>query len=352
MRIVFAWFDISGYMAACWRALAAETGVQVKIIAYAPDPHGKAPFSSEILGDVPHRLLDRAERSNSGLIADAVAAEKPDVLVISGWAHPPYLNLLSDPRLANARIAMAMDTPWRGTLRQWLGRFKIRRLRDRLHRVIVAGERSFLLARNLGFPEERIRKGAYGYDDARFAAAFERRQLTPEHPRRFLFTGMYDQRKGLDLILDAYAGYRNRVSSPWPLTCCGTGELNSRVSASPGVINRGFVQPFDLPDVFAEHGVFLLASRYEPWGVVIAEALASGMPVICTHACGASVELIRPFYNGLTLATGSATALFHALTWAHENHTHLSEMGRRGRVFARAHSSALWATNLVEMFSD
>jgi len=44
------------------------------------------------------------------------------------------------------------------------------------------------------------------------------------------------------------------------------------------VHDKGFVQPSDLPNIFAQAGVFILPSRYEPWGVVIGEALASGLP--------------------------------------------------------------------------
>ena len=75
MRIVFCWLEISGYMAACWRALAAREGVDLQVIAFAPNTEGKAPFSPEVLAGVDHHLLDRQERADADrIIGEAAAA--------------------------------------------------------------------------------------------------------------------------------------------------------------------------------------------------------------------------------------------------------------------------------------
>ena len=68
-----------------------------------------------------------------------------------------------------------MDTPWRGTLRQRLGRFKIGGYLSRMDRVVVAGERAWQLVRLLGVPEAKIRRGLYGVDYDTFAPLFEHR---------------------------------------------------------------------------------------------------------------------------------------------------------------------------------
>jgi glycosyltransferase involved in cell wall biosynthesis len=231
-------------MGACWRALAARPGVEVKVIAFAPRASATAPFAADaVLRGVDHSLLDATQRDDAGRIASLVADHRPDAVVIAGWAHRPYVRLLREPRLASARFAMAMDTPWTGSWRQRLGWARLAPIASRLHGVLVAGERAYLLARQLRIPEAKIRRGSYGYDDALFAGAFERRRELGAHPRRFLFTGSYDRRKGLDLILGAYRRYRAEVADPWPLTCCGRGELAGEVAATGGVEDRGFVQP-------------------------------------------------------------------------------------------------------------
>ena len=110
-----------------------------------------------------------------------------------------------------------------------------------------------------------------------------------------------------------------------------------------GVEDRGFVAPPDLPAVMAQHGAFVIASLYEPWGVVVAEAAGAGLPVVCTEAVCASVELVRPYFNGALAATGDARSLARALRWIHDHADALPEMGLRGRELAGAYSAQVWA---------
>ena len=86
-----------------------------------------------------------------------------------------------------------------------------------------------------------------------------------------------------------------------------------------------------------------MPSRYEPWGVAIAEAAAAGLPILCTEACGASVELVRPYYNGLIVPTDDAQSLADAMIWCHAHRDRLAEFGERGRSLAAAYSADVWA---------
>ena len=70
-----------------------------------------------------------------------------------------------------------------------------------------------------------------------------------------------------------------------------------------------FVQPHDMPDLFARASVFVLPSNYEPWGVVIHEALSSGMPVLCSDKCGAAYDLLDKESVNSLFAPGDFSAL-------------------------------------------
>ena len=65
-----------------------------------------------------------------------------------------------------------------------------------------------------------------------------------------------------------------------------------------GVEMLGFVQPDDLPAVLERAGCLVLPSRFEPWGVVVHEAAAAGLPIVCTPVCGAATRLVLDGYNG------------------------------------------------------
>ena len=144
-------------------------------------------------------------------------------------------------------------------------------------------------------------------------------------------------------------GHRAGVSDPWGLTCCGSGHGGHLLDGVEGITNLGFLQPSELPDVFAAHGTFVLASSYEPWGVVIAEAAASGLPIVCSDACGAADELVREYYNGLVTNAGDAESLARALRWIHDHEDLLPRMGERGRALAEAFSATWDADSFREL---
>ena len=158
--------------------------------------------------------------------------------------------------------------------------------------------------------------------------------------------------KGLDVLFKAYRRYRQSVPDPWELTCCGKGEEARMLKNEPGVLDRGFVVPELQPAVFVDHGVFVLPSRYEPWGVVINEACAAGLPVICSNACGSAVELIRPYYNGLMCKSDDVNSLTKGMVWMHKHYEDLPAMGARAADLAAPYSSKQWAKRFQMMLED
>jgi glycosyltransferase involved in cell wall biosynthesis len=245
---------------------------------------------------------------------------------------------------------MGMDTPLTGTWRQWLGRFKLAGYVGKMSRVIVPGERAWQYARFLGLPESRIRRGLYGIDFAGLSSLHAARAVA--WPKRFLFTGRYTAVKGIDTLAAAYRLYRGQVRDPWPLTCCGQGPLADVLRKTEGVEDRGFVQPADLRQIMLESGVFVLASTYDPWPLVIVEACAAGLPVICTEACGSSVELVRSQFNGLTVASGDATSLAAVMRWTHDHENLLPTMGERAVRLAEPYSADLWAERWMHIMQE
>jgi glycosyltransferase involved in cell wall biosynthesis len=352
VKVVICWTQISGYMAACWRALAAKQDLDARIIAWESEgPDMDVAFTPDLVRGLNARLLTRAEQADTALLERLVVEHDPQVVVISGWAHAAQRALARSSALSRARFIMTMDSPWRGTLRQRLGKYKIARLLSRMDRIIVPGERAWQFARVLGVPERRVRRGMYGFDYDAFAPLLSARRAADDGwPRKLLFVGRYVQDKGIDVLLDAYREYRALVNDAWPLTCCGAGPLASSLRGEPGISDMGFAPPDKLPQILASHGVFVMPSRFEPWGVAIAEAMASGMPVICTEACGASVELLRPMYNGLAVATEDAAALRDAFEWCHHHAARLPELGARGQALAAAFSAQAWAERWAQMF--
>lgn len=342
MRITYCWTEPSGYLAACISELASRPGVEVSLLTWETD--ASAPFSGDTLRGARGRVLSRAERNEPGLVERLVAATSPEVVFISGWAHGPYTALLASPRLAGAKFIMGADTPIRFDWRQRLAPFRIGGLLRRLDGVVVPGERGYQLMRYWGVPGGKITRLLYGIDYRLFASPAAGRFAAPAGwPRAFLFAGRYVDVKGIDVLVEAYRAYRAAVPDPWPLQTCGTGPLAALLAAEPGVTDLGFLQPPDLAQAFQRAGVFVLPSRHEPWGQVIVEAAAAGLPVVCTQACGAGADMIRDFHTGLMVPAGDARRLAEALLWMHANHARLAPMGADAQVAAAAYSAERWA---------
>ncbi|MFW6060543.1 MAG: glycosyltransferase family 4 protein [Phycisphaeraceae bacterium] len=355
---MFCWPGVPGYMSACWRALAARADVELHVVSHQPAGRADrpAPFDFESLAaGLSIELIDYSDLHNAEVLARHVIDQEPDVVVLPGWRNRAALQLASHRQLRHARFVLAMDTPWRGDFRQRVARWRLRPLLERVDRVVVPGERAWQYARRLGVPEQRIRRGLYGIDyDALRASLDQRRARAGGWPRRFLFVGRYAAVKGLDVLLEAYARYRaaHGEREAFELSCCGSGPMQAEVQAAAGVTDHGFVQPNALPDVFAEHGVFVLPSRYDPWPLALVEACAAGLPVICTEACGSAVELVRPHYNGLIVPTEDVDALCGALNRAHAQREALATMGERGCALAAAYGAEAWAQRWAAMIEE
>jgi glycosyltransferase involved in cell wall biosynthesis len=342
LKIAFCWTELSGYMAACWRALEGRDDCEVLVLAF--EGNASAPFDASLMAGLHHQLLTVSQRNDAELIENMLREFGADVLVFGGWFHEPYVTVSKMPGLARVPQVLTIDNPAKFDWRQRLGRFTARSHIDRAAAVVVPGERAFQLMRYWNVPYGKIHKGLYGIDYARFSRVMENRQSDNEKwPHRFLFLGRYEEIKGVDILIQAYRKYREVISDPWPLTMCGSGSMAELVKTAQGVEDLGFIQPNKLADQFARSGVFVLPSRFDPWPLVIGEAAASGLPVVCTSACGSSAELVRDFHNGLTMPPADIEALRDALIWSHRNSERLRAMGERSQELAAAYSAERWA---------
>ena len=313
MNVVFCWTGVTPAMVACWRAFAARPGVRLKLLIELPRRSDTAFDASTVLAGLDCTVRFSDEPLDRPALEHEVAAFAPDVIVVLGWRSPMCRAVAESPALRTVPKIFAFDMTFRWSLRKLLAPLVLRRYLRRFVVALVTGARSAAYARFLGFPAAAIETGLIGLDTA------------------------------------AYARYRSRVADPWGLTCAGMGPEKSRLAGQPGVTDLGFVQPDALPGLFARHGCFVIASAYDPWPLVIAEALASGMPVICTDACGSHVELVQPRSNGIVCPTGSVESLAEALEWIHAHAAELPAMGDRGIAAVAPYSAEAWATRFTSV---
>ncbi|MGH4018338.1 MAG: glycosyltransferase family 4 protein, partial [Pseudonocardiaceae bacterium] len=133
----------------------------------------------------------------------------------------------------------------------------------------------------LGVPAERVVVTPLGVDDGWFAAAPPTTALRGELrlPQRYLlFVGAAQPRKGLDVLLDAH---KAELDLP-PLVVTGPAGWGPPQASSSRVHTVGYLAEDDLRSVVAGAAALVLPSRDEGFGLPVAEAMATGVPVVCS----------------------------------------------------------------------
>lgn len=309
VRVCVLWSRLSGYLSASLHALVDE-GAVVLVVHEAAAP--SAPFDDEAL-TAGFRSVAWTGAPDVRTVAQMVDAFAPDVVVVNSWHIGAYRQVARRLRGRALRI-VTVHNQWSATPKQVAARVMAPvLLRPTYDAAFVCDERQAVFAEKLGFPAERIIWGVNTCDQPQFAAvAAARGGAVP--PRAFLYAGRLVDDKAIDVLAAAYRRYRAVDPDPWPLIVAGTGERADLLAGVEGVEMVGFVQPSELPAVFARAGALILPSTLEPWGVVIHEAVSAGLSVICTRACGAAARLVLDGYNGIVVSPGDVRALAAALS--------------------------------------
>jgi glycosyltransferase involved in cell wall biosynthesis len=270
--------------------------------------------------------VDRKRRIDvTRRVGAALSEADPEVVAIPGWSHPGALAALLWC-LRHRRPAVLMsDSALRDAARR-RGREAIKGRVVRLFgSALVGGVPHREYASALGLAPAAVFDGydvvdndhfARGARQARIARGRWRARLgLPE--RYFLASGRFVAKKNLLRLLDAYAGYRRRAAGDhWHLVLLGDGQLRAeierriaRAGLADAVILPGFRQYHELPALYGLAGAFVHASTTEQWGLVVNEAMAAGLPVIVSHCCGCTPDLVQNGVNGFTFDPGDVEEL-------------------------------------------
>ncbi|MBL8564948.1 MAG: glycosyltransferase family 4 protein [Hyphomicrobiaceae bacterium] len=202
-------------------------------------------------------------------------------------------------------------------------------LDDKRRAELVASERAALaLARHVIVTSETTRRtliADYDVADARITVAEPGTDPAPRAsgtgtPMQLLAVGAVSRRKGYDVLIEALAGLKQL---DWRLTIAGATDrdaatvkaLRAQVQ-SAGLLDRvniaGTVVPATLDRFYESADLFILPSRYEGYGMVLAEAMARGLAIICTTG-GAAAETV-PDAAAIKVPPEDAPALARAIS--------------------------------------
>jgi glycosyltransferase involved in cell wall biosynthesis len=173
----------------------------------------------------------------------------------------------------------------------------------------------------------------------------------------FLFCGQMIARKGVDLLLQAFAGLVKRHPKASLLLVGREAELPGLLDALPPearerIVYEGFQPPERLPLYFARADVFVLPSRYDGWGVVLNQALGAGLPILCSDAVGAGHDLVQQGINGSRFVSGDADSLLREMEHLASNPRLAVSQGEASARRARQWLPEEGAKKWLEVFKE
>lgn len=288
---------------------------------YDWDPvHGTDGFKRVTLFEKhPQPSSDIQKRVNHGL--DKL---KPDAVAIPGWSDAVAFSALKwcvQHRIP--AIVMSESTEWdeqRQFWREWIKR----RLLKLCSGGLAGGKPHADYLARLGVARDRIFLGYDAVDNDYFTRQVAAVKMDGEGLRKkcrlpekyFLASARFIEKKNLFHLVRAYGRYRELAGAPknpgdraelWNLVLLGDGPLK------PGLVDLiaelglqqcislpGFKQYDELPVYYGLAKVFIHASTTEQWGLVVNEAMASGLPVLVSSRCGCAQDLVCDGRNGFT----------------------------------------------------
>lgn len=233
-----------------------------------------------------------------------------------------------------------------------------RRIAGRLDaRIAVSVAARQFAAHGLGLPPGRWRVIPNGVDAAAFATATALPELAdPERPL-LLFVGRLEPRKGLDVLIRAFL--RLRASRPRVRLCVvGDGPERARCqelippSIRPDALFVGSVAAAELPRYHASADVLVApATGGESFGIVLLEAMASGLPVVASDIPGYRT-VMTDGRQGRVVRAGDALALCEALGDLLANARLRAAMAAEGRQTAQAHDWPVVGRRIERVYTE
>jgi glycosyltransferase involved in cell wall biosynthesis len=352
------------------RLNASADGLSVTGVEWSAnghDPWGEAESSARYskLSLFPEATNQYPEKGElRGAFWNALEQASPDIVAVNGWNN--FGSLIATDCCIRRGIPMVVmsESARQDEARTGWKEMVKRRIVGLYSAALVGGQRHVDYLVELGLPRERIFTGYDVVDNAYFCRKAEEvrnqrsevRQKYALPENYFLASARFIKKKNLPKLIEAYAEYRIRSESGnqksevidskalWELVLLGDGplktDLNRLISdlrLNEHVRLPGFKQYDELPVYYGLAKAFVHASATEQWGLVVNEAIASGLPVIVSNRCGCAPELVNG--NGFTFDPGDrrelAARLLEMASLSDKERKHLGDNSCRiGENFA------------------
>jgi len=321
MRVLMIYIEPAPYILDLIRVLREEhPALRLHVLfieAAATQPWGEMPAGEGL------ELLPPGRFAALKRISSLIRYGEFDWLHLAGWGHPLLAISLLTGSLSGRKISMESDTqlPFEpGLLKSAIKRLLMPLLFAPIDLFFPGGSRQKALLLHYGVPEAKIRVAQMTVDVQRIISLasqikIERRERirsemgVVESACLFVFVGRLEDHKGIGLLLEAFSQPDEQAG----LLIVGDGacrDLVEHAAAKDTRIHYVGRRDFEgVVEAFAVADVAVVPSTFEPWGLVVNEAMAAGLPVIASDRVGAVDDLVVGGRNGVLFGSGDAQQL-------------------------------------------
>ncbi len=376
-RVAVIWIDWYAYHVARFRGLVENPDLRGEVVGIelvgGIGVHAGLKFREDLPPDLPiTTLMPGSSWKEAGQLRLAIALWRelsrldPLVVLVPGYYTLPGLAAALWAKLSGSKSVLMTESTREDHVRVgWKEQIKGALIRSLFDWAITGGAMHRRYLEDLGFSPPRI---ARFYDvvdnrglglrtramrDQREASLLRREDPHPDrqHPPpapTFLYVGRLAPEKNVVGLLGSYLEFRARGGT-WGLTLVGDGPeaADLRRLAAASAYNQsihfaGHKTSSELPDFYGAATCFVLPSTREPWGLVVNEAMAAGLPAIVSRRCGCAEDLILPGETGLTFDPADPAdpgALARCLTeMSQQSPKQIRAMGHRAQQHVQTYS--------------
>lgn len=231
-------------------------------------------------------------------------------IIYAGWLAPEYnVYAFLSPKAKNVMVCESsiLDVSFAGVA-GWVKK----KIIGRMGTALPSGKPHEELFRSIGFKGCIHTTGSVGI----FNKGKRKRIGQPHQPMRYLYVGRLINVKNIGLLVEEF----NRNGKPLTIVGNGVLEQTLKQKAHDNITFLGFVENEKLGAIYQEHDVFILLSLYEPWGLVVEEALYWGLPVIVSNKVGSSIDMVKNLNTGCIFPLGSIDSLHKTIEYMEEHY--------------------------------
>jgi glycosyltransferase involved in cell wall biosynthesis len=368
-RVVILTEIISPYRIPLFNALGQEEGIDPHVIFLSEnDPSlrqwrvykEEIRFPYQVLPSWRKRIGKYNVLLNRGL-THALQSASPDLIVCGGYSYVASWQALWWARSNNIPFLLWSESCLQD---RRSGHRLVEFLKGQFFRkcdgFIVPGEAARVYQRSWGATDESIFTAVNAVDNELFARGAEAARQNDAGIRTelnlpgryFLFVGRLVREKGVFDLLAAYARLNSSLRNDIGLVFVGNGLAREQLEAqslavSPGVVKFvGFAHREQLPAYYALAESLVLPTYTDPWGLVVNEAMACGLPVVVSRMAGCAIDLVRDNWNGIVISPGDVAGLSNALQVIASRREIVEPMSSRSLELIAQYSPQSWSAGL------